>query len=275
MKRPLAATMAETDQQEETNSTLPEKNDNICKYWDKDGNRTKYHLSFNDLVDDPAIRSFRTGLSRLLVIGPMPSKEIDDGHDAGDVAMDLGSTSSADGRPDVTDKLNGILSRQSSDHGNEMKGATDYEPSRRRSTRDDDRNMNLSPRRGRSKSPSHQESSGSYRSRTPNGAGNSKRGGRMKYSLPSKPDTPIPTKPQAMIKPSNSIDGVTAGDTPIRTKGRSRSASPRRGNEEEKRRHRDYENRYGGDSSQEKTKIGKESNKRRASGTNGVPAAFA
>ncbi|KAF8461402.1 hypothetical protein BDZ91DRAFT_377901 [Kalaharituber pfeilii] len=209
-----------------------------------------------------------------------------DSHDLGkeDVPMELGSTNSEDGKPDVMDKLNGILSRQSPEPGSEFRAPMDGEFGRRssikRENRKESRDLTAhSPRRGRSKSPALQDSTyASYRSRTPSG-GASVRRNRTQHPLPAKPDSSLDTStkspPKALEVSANpSTDYAPMKIKEEKARSRSRSASPaRRDKEDDRRRHRDY-NTQPVDESQDKWKGAKDNKKRRTSGANGIPAVF-
>lgn len=214
----------------------------------------------------------------------------EDSQDTGrdDVAMELAN--SDDGKPDVMDKLSGVLSRQSSEPGSDFRAPVDGEYGRRKSlkcgdrkgSRDEDRKNSRdagvqSPRRDRSKSPSNEDSSyGSYRSRTPSGGASVKKN-RTQHQLPTRPDPAVDTTMKSPPKPADRSSIPSSTDySPIKpkeeTRSRSRSASPsRRNSEDDNRRHRDYDVRAG---DIEKSKTAKDSKKRRTSGANGVPAVF-
>lgn len=268
--------MQESDEAEERGLTGYENsNGTISKYWNPGGKRTKAHPKISEFIDDPALKSTR-GAYMLIerdfqdtYDGPDVSRE--------DVAMDLNSD---DDKPDVMDKLNGILSRQSSEPGSDFRAPENSEYGRRRSVKRESRRESRdsaahSPRRGRSKSPSNEDSTyGSYRSRTPSG-GASGRKNRSQHPLPAKPD---PVIDSTMTTPPRLPEGSAHPSTdysPLKPRGaRSRSASPsKKETEDERRRHRDYDIRSG-DAPQDKGKGGRDSKKRRTSGPNGVPAVF-
>jgi len=289
VETPLATTLQETEEAEERGlAGFENPNGTVSKYWNPGGKRTKAHPRLSELMDsdDPALQSIRGGCRVI----EWDFLETEDHQDAGrdDVAMEL--ENSDDGRPDVLDKLSGVLSRQSPEPGSDFRVPPDGEYARRRSlkyeerrsSRDEDRRPSRdigaqSPRRGRSKSPSNEDSTySSYRSRTPSG-GTSVMKNRTQHPLPAKPDSTIDTP---MKSPPKLAEKFTLGSPdypPIKIKeeprsSRSRSASPiRRDSEDGNRRHRDYEVKK---EDSEKGKATKDSKKRRVSGPNGVPAVF-
>ncbi|KAF8456945.1 hypothetical protein BGX38DRAFT_1139672 [Terfezia claveryi] len=292
VETPLATTLQETEEAEERGFTgFENPNETISKYWNPGGKRTKAHPRLHELMNsnDPALQSIRGGCRVI----ERDFLEAEDNQDA-DIAMEL--ENSDDGKPDVLDKLSGVLSRELPEPGSDFRLPADGEYSRRKSlkyeecrrsqdegrrgSRDGDRRTSRdegaqSPRRGRSKSPSNEGSTySSYRSRTPSG-GASVRKNRTQHPLPAKPDSTMDT---SMKSPRNST--LSCNDySPIKIKeepcSRSRSASPtRRDSEDGNRRHRDYDVKREGS---EKGKAAKDSRKRRTSGTNGtngVPAVF-
>ncbi|KAF8421648.1 hypothetical protein EV426DRAFT_672085 [Tirmania nivea] len=297
VETPLATTLQETEEAEERGLTgFENPNGTISKYWNPGGKRTKAHPRLSELMssNDPALLSIRGGCRVI----ERDFLEAEDNQDAGrdDVAMEL--ENSDDGKPDELDKLSGVLSRQSPDHGGDFRSPSDGEYTRRRSlkyeerrsSRDEDRKAFLdggrrtsrdvgaqSPHRDRSMSPSNEGSiySSSYRSRTPSG-GACVRKNRTQHSLPQKPDGAIDASMKSLPKPTEKSTLSCFDYSPIKIKeeprSRSRSASPtRRDSEDGNRRHRDYDVKR---EDSEKGKVSKDSKKRRTSGTNGVPAVF-
>ena len=277
VQRPLGTTLELTEEVEERKLMgFENPNGTISKYWDPNGARTKAHPPVSTFIDDPALKSIRGGYRVL-------EQDLLDGEgsqDTGreDVAMELAN--SDDGKPDVTDKLNGILSRRPSEHDSDFRPCMEAELGRRRSMRTEEPRISRemagqSPGRSRSKSPSNEDSSYvSYRSRTPNGA--SVKRSRALHPLPIKPD---PMGDIAVEIPPKVVEGSSSTDhSPLKLKeesrGRSRSASPtKRDSEDGNRRHRDYDIRTN-ITLEDKSKSAKEIKRRRTSGTNGIPAVF-
>ena len=299
VETPLATTLQETEEVEERGLTgFENPNGTISKYWNPGGKRTKAHPRLSELMstDDPALQSIRGGCR--VIEGNF--LETEDNQDAGrdDVAMEL--ENSDDGKPDVLDKLSGVLSQQSPEPRSDFVVPVDGEYSRRRSlkyeerrssrdegrrdSRDEGRRTSRdagaqSPRRGRSKSPSNEGSTySSYRSRTPSG-GASVRKNRTQHPLPAKPDSTMDTPMKSLPKPAERPTLSSIDYSPLKTGGeprsRSRSGSPtRRDSEDGNHRHRDYDVKR---EDSEKGKAAKDSKKRRTggtNGTNGVPAVF-
>ena len=278
----MSTTFTETEALEARGETGPENpNGSISKYWNPDFSPSKLLPKRHEYMNDPALKSVRTGGTMLFE--PPLARDMQDDAGREDVAMELGSAGSEDEKPDVMDKLNGILTRQSSESGSDYRVAADGEYGRRRSTREESRRQSRdstghSPRRRRSKSPSKEESvRESYRSRSPTGGPKQRRN-----TLPLKPNGNTAPSSRLSLTPDDSTTTLS-NDSPIKKnidRSRSRSASPRRAVVvDEKRRVRDYDLRTQEDQQEKGKGKGlkdngvKDKNSRRIS-TNGVPAAF-
>lgn len=281
MQRPLGTTLEATEEAEERKLIgFENPNGTISKYWDPDGARTKAHPPLSTFIDDPALKSIRSGYRVL----DQDFLDGDGGQDIGreDVAMEL--ENSDDGKPDVTDKLNGILSRRPSEPDSDFRPCMEGEFGRRRSMRAEERRSSReiagqSPRRSRSKSPFNEDSPfAPYRSRTPNGA--LVKRSRAQHPLPPKPDIigDATVKTPPTVAENSPLPFSTTDHSPLKSKeesrGRSRSASPiGRDSEDSNRRHRDYDIRTN-TTLEGKGKTAKDIKRRRTSGTNGIPAVF-
>ena len=280
VQRPLGTTLEVTEEAEERKLMgFENPNGTISKYWDPDGARTKAHPPVSTFIDDPALKSIRGGYRVL----EQDFLDGDGGQDTGreDVAMELAI--SDDGKPDVTDKLNGILSRRPSEPDSDFRPCMEGDLGRKRGMRAEERRSSRemagqSPRRSRSKSPSNEDTLyAPYRSRTPNGA--SAKRSRAQHPLPPKPDTvgDVTVKTPPNVVEDSPLPSPT-DNSPLKSKeesrGRSRSASPlRRDSEDANRRHRDYDIRLN-TTLEDKNKAAKEIKRRRTSGANGIPAVF-
>lgn len=253
VKRPLAATMEETDKFEGVSDEWENPAGTISKYWNPGPERSKLNQGVAESSkDDPVLRSVHTGRDWIIDADSIENQE--------DVPMDIASGASDDGHVDVLEKLDGILCRQSAESAeknanNEREvtvqnnGITSY----RRHSRDSDAR---SSQRGRSRSPSSDLSSRKYRMRSPPA--------QPPMSLPQPPHVKmrpvhaLPPKPQLTMAPAQHSSGgankhtdgwhnhkyTSFPDIQRRTNHRSRSGSPDRARgsrNHAKGRYRDYD----------------------------------